>query len=152
MFMSYHIHMVLISFNYPRQVTEQFLYNKTMDQDTWFNDYKSIGEAGYRSDPLRWFFSVLVSVLLLHQVEELQDLCGGKLCRRDGRHCFLHTRWFSKSFCAYFLTLSGASIGDNLSQIEIYENGLKKAENFEVRISVLGKSIFVEKTLKSKEV
>ena len=31
-----------------RQVTEQFLYNKTMDQDTWFNDYKSIGEAGYR--------------------------------------------------------------------------------------------------------
>ena len=29
----------------------------------------------------------------------------------------------------YFI---GASIGDNLSQIEIYENGLKKAENFEV--------------------
>ena len=28
--------------------------------------------------------------------------------------------------------LPGASIGDNLSQIEIYENGLKKAENFEV--------------------
>ena len=40
-----------------RQVTEQFLYNKTMDQDTWFNDYKSIGEAGYR------FCSLLLSFL-----------------------------------------------------------------------------------------
>ena len=39
-----------------RQVTEQFLYNKTMDQDTWFNDYRSIGEAGYRFC-LPWYFS-----------------------------------------------------------------------------------------------
>ena len=38
-------------------MTEQFLYNKTMDQDTWFNDYKSIGEAGYRSDRIAWFSS-----------------------------------------------------------------------------------------------
>ena len=55
------------------------------------------------------------------------------------------------SLLCLFLSLSGASIGDNLSQIEIYENGLKKAENFEVRISFLRKSIFVEKTPKSKE-
>ena len=38
-----------------RQVTEQFLYNKTMDQDTWFNDYKSIREAGYRFSPTLLF-------------------------------------------------------------------------------------------------
>ena len=72
-----------------RQVTEQFLYNKTMDQDTWFNDYKSIGEAGYRFCPLLLF---LLLLHLIKKVEEFQDLCGGKCCWRDRWHCFLHTR------------------------------------------------------------
>merc|ERR1719153_1283665 len=91
---------VIYKFNVftTRQVTEQFLYNKTMDQDTWFNDYKSIGEAGYRWRNFKTFVEE-------NAVDETDDI-------------------------VFFI--QGASIGDNLSQIEIYENGFKKAENFEV--------------------
>ena len=29
-------------------MTETFLENKTIDKDTWYNDYRQIGEAGYK--------------------------------------------------------------------------------------------------------
>ena len=101
-----------------------------MDQDTWYNDYKSIGEAGYRlADDILFFYFLFLrwrnfkTFVEENAVDETDDIVF-----------FIQGLLNSYFFPRVKAFISGASIGDNLSQIEIYENGLKKAENFEVAL------------------
>jgi len=84
------------------EVTEQFLANQTVETDTWYNDYEKIGKAGYEWRGFRKFAEANRPT---NETAEDQDM-------------------------VFFIL--GAKIGDRLSEIDIYDNGLLVTDNFTV--------------------
>merc|ERR1711892_353479 len=84
------------------EVTEQFLANKTLDTDTWYNDYTRIGQAGFE---WRGFSKFAQANRPTNETAEDND-------------------------AAFFIL--GSKIGDRLSQIDIYKNGILVTNNFTV--------------------
>jgi len=84
------------------EVTEQFLANRTVDTDTWYNDFQKIGQAGYE---WRGFSKFAEANRPTNETAEEHDV-------------------------VFFIL--GAKIGDRLSEIDIYNNGLLVTNNFTV--------------------